>query len=83
MKIGEKNYIQQLQLHNEKALMYVIDEYGGLIMAIIRKHLFRRGEYRRHRTHTQREGMQVRRRAVALGAGRRRRGGHRRRRMWT
>ncbi len=29
MKIGEKNYIQQLQLHNEKALMYVIDEYGG------------------------------------------------------
>ncbi len=40
MKIGEKNYIQQLQLHNEKALMYVIDEYGGLLMAIIRKHLF-------------------------------------------
>ena len=41
MKIGEKNYIRQLQLHNEKALMYVIDEYGGLLMAIIRKHLFR------------------------------------------
>ena len=40
MKIGEKNYIRQLQLHNEKALMYVIDEYGGLLMAIIRKHLF-------------------------------------------
>ena len=44
MKIGEKNYIQQLQLHNEKALMYVIDEYGGLIMAIIRKHLFSQPE---------------------------------------
>ena len=41
MKIGEKNYIQQLQLHNEKALMYVIDKYGGLLMAVIRKHLFR------------------------------------------
>lgn len=40
MKIGEKNYIQQLQLHNEKALMYVIDKYGGLLTAVIRKHLF-------------------------------------------
>lgn len=40
MRIGKYNYIQQLKLHNEKALMYVIDEYGGLIMAVIRKHLF-------------------------------------------
>ena len=40
MKIGKHNYIQQLQLHNEKALMYVIDEYGGLLMAVIRKKLF-------------------------------------------
>lgn len=40
MKIGEKNYIKQLRLHNEKALAYVIDEYGGLIMSVIRKHLF-------------------------------------------
>ncbi len=40
MRIGKFNYIQQLKLHNEKALMYVIDEYGGLIMSIIRKHLF-------------------------------------------
>lgn len=40
MKINEENYIQQLQLHNQKALMYVIDQYGGLLMAIIRKHLF-------------------------------------------
>lgn len=40
MKIGKNNYIQQLQLHNEKALLYVIDEYGGLLMSIIRKHLF-------------------------------------------
>ena len=41
MKIGEHNYIRQLQLHNEKALLYVIDKYGGLLMAVIRKHLFR------------------------------------------
>ena len=40
MKIGENNYIQQLKLHNEKALLYVIDTYGGLLMAIIKKHLF-------------------------------------------
>lgn len=40
MRIGKNNYIQQIRLHNEKALMYVIDEYGGLLMAVIRKHLF-------------------------------------------
>ncbi len=40
MKIGEHNFIQQLQLQNEKALLYVIDEYGGLLMSIIRKQLF-------------------------------------------
>lgn len=40
MKVGEHNYIRQLQLHNEKALLYVIDEYGGLLMSIIRKLLF-------------------------------------------
>ena len=40
MRIGEHNYIRQLQLHNENALLYVIDEYGGLLMSIIRKLLF-------------------------------------------
>lgn len=39
MKIGEKNYIKQLRLHNEQALAYVIDEYGGLLMSVIHKHL--------------------------------------------
>lgn len=39
MKIGPQNYIRQLQLHNEKALLYVIDEYGGLLKSIIRRHL--------------------------------------------
>lgn len=40
MRIGKHNYIQQLKRRNENALMYVIDEYGGLIMSVIRKHLF-------------------------------------------
>lgn len=29
MKINEENYMDQLQKHNERALLYVIDEYGG------------------------------------------------------
>lgn len=40
MKVGENNYIEQLRLHNEKALMYVIDSYGGLLKSVIVKHLF-------------------------------------------
>lgn len=40
MKIGENNFVQQLQLHNEKALLYVVDQYGSLLMSVIRKHLF-------------------------------------------
>ena len=40
MRIGQHNYIKQLKLHNEKALMYVIDTYGGLLMSVIRKHMF-------------------------------------------
>lgn len=41
MNINENNYIQQLQSHNESALIYVIDQYGALVMSVIRKHLFR------------------------------------------
>lgn len=40
MKVGENNYIEQLRLHNETALMYVIDIYGGLLKSVISKHLF-------------------------------------------
>lgn len=40
MKIGENNYIQQLQLHNEDALIYVIEAYGGLLKSVISRHLF-------------------------------------------
>lgn len=40
MKISNKNYIQQLKRHNEEALIYVINTYGGLLMSVIRKTLF-------------------------------------------
>lgn len=40
MKIGENNYIQQLQLHNEDALIYVMEAYGGLLKSVIGRHLF-------------------------------------------
>ena len=40
MKIGENNYIQQLRLHNEDALVYVVESYGGLLKSVISKHLF-------------------------------------------
>lgn len=39
MKIDDDNFIDQLHLKNEDALMYVIDEYGGLIKAVIRKNM--------------------------------------------
>ncbi|MCM1234621.1 MAG: sigma-70 family RNA polymerase sigma factor [Ruminococcus flavefaciens] len=40
MKIREDNYIAQLRVHNEAALNYVIDIYGGLLKSVIAKHLF-------------------------------------------
>lgn len=46
MKINEENYMDQLQKHNEKALLYVIDEYGGLLKAVISKSLFQMQGYR-------------------------------------
>lgn len=45
MKINEENYMDQLQKHNERALLYVIDEYGGLLNAVICKSLFRMQGY--------------------------------------
>lgn len=39
MKISNDNFIYQLRVKNEDALMYVIDEYGGLIKAVIRKNM--------------------------------------------
>lgn len=40
MKVNQDNFIRQLQHHNEDALAYVIDVYGALLMAVIRKHLY-------------------------------------------
>lgn len=45
MKINEENYMDQLQKHNERALLYVIDKYGGLLKAVISKSLFRMQSY--------------------------------------
>lgn len=40
MKIKESNYLQELYKRNENALSFVITNYGGLVMSIIRKHLY-------------------------------------------
>ena len=40
MKIEEGNLISQLRKKNEKALDYVIDNYGWIIKSIVRKHLY-------------------------------------------
>ncbi|MDE6625112.1 MAG: sigma-70 family RNA polymerase sigma factor [Lachnospiraceae bacterium] len=39
--ITEKNYIRQLLKGNEDALMYVVDNYGGLVKFIAHKYLYR------------------------------------------
>lgn len=40
MKIGKGNLVIQLQLHNEKAVEFLIMEHGERLISIIRKHLF-------------------------------------------
>lgn len=40
MKMGKENLVVQLQLHNEKALEYLVLEHGERLISIIRKHLF-------------------------------------------
>lgn len=44
MKIGEKNFIHELKKKNEKALNYVIDTYGWIINAVVKKHLYNMNE---------------------------------------
>lgn len=39
MKINDHNFIKELRRGNERALDYVIDTYGGLIYAVVRKQL--------------------------------------------
>lgn len=45
MKIKEDNFILQLKNKNEKALEYVIDNYGWIIKSIVRKHLYNMDSY--------------------------------------
>ena len=40
MRIEEKNFITQLRKKNEKALDYVVDNYGWIIKSIVQKHLY-------------------------------------------
>ena len=40
MKINEENFVIQLRLKNEQALDFVIDNYGYVIKAVIKKHLY-------------------------------------------
>ncbi|MFO1446049.1 hypothetical protein KDN24_23175 [Bacillus sp. Bva_UNVM-123] len=39
MKIIEDNVVEQLIAKNEKALFYIVDQYGGIIKAITKKYL--------------------------------------------
>lgn len=40
MKITEKNFIFQLKKKNERALEYVLDNYGWIIKSIVKKNLY-------------------------------------------
>ena len=40
MKITNENLAVQLQLHNEKAMDFLVNEYSIYLISIIRKHLF-------------------------------------------
>ena len=40
MKINQDNFVKELRRGNEKALLYVIVEYGGLLRSVIRRQLF-------------------------------------------
>lgn len=39
MEITENNVVQQIQYKNEQAIPFIINEYGGLLTAIIKRHL--------------------------------------------
>ncbi len=40
MRINDENVVRHLRGKNEKALHYVIDRYGGVVKAIVKKHLY-------------------------------------------
>lgn len=45
MRISDKNFINQLKVKNEEALEYILDNYGWIIKAIVRKHLYNLESY--------------------------------------
>ena len=45
MKVTEANFIAQLKIKNEKALEYVLAEYGWVINSVAKKHLYRTPEF--------------------------------------
>lgn len=45
MKITSENYISELKKHNESALSYIIEEYGGLVKSVVGKHLYALPQY--------------------------------------
>ncbi|MBC5742892.1 sigma-70 family RNA polymerase sigma factor [Lachnospiraceae bacterium MD308] len=40
MTINSENFLNLLKAHEEQALEFVLREYGGFLMSVIRKHLF-------------------------------------------
>lgn len=40
MKISEDTFVNQLKMRNEKALDYILEEYGWIIKSIVKKHLY-------------------------------------------
>lgn len=40
MRVTQENFVFYLIQKNERALEYVVDNYGGLVKAIVRKHLY-------------------------------------------
>ena len=40
MRIDRDNFLARLKAHDERALEFVLEEYGGLLMSVIRRHLF-------------------------------------------
>ena len=45
MRINEDNFVEQLKFRNEKALEYVIDNYGRIVKSIVKKNLFSLQDY--------------------------------------
>lgn len=45
MRITEENFLLQLNKKNEQALIYVMKNYGGLVKAVVKKHLYNLDQY--------------------------------------